>query len=186
MDGWLCMTTTSAPFPSDPPSLRPSRYLRVCQTIYSKWPASWALQEAAAAKLAKHAKIVHAPRQATRSRFSRSATSHFPTTRGRRGWRGGASSSSNVKGAGLKLPNWQRKAAATELQAAFRGRRTRKRMQDGDERLNAPHDALEASSGRNATPQAVVIKPSRIPVPRSLERGQSNTAVAVQPGALFA
>lgn len=172
-------------------------HLPALQTIYAKWPASWALQEASAAKLAKYAKVVQMPRERTTAK--RASTLRFS----RRAWRGGSIDLLPTRHhtarfwpkAATNAPLWQRKAAATVLQAAFRGFRARRKTTAQHERgaggitlkqsMNASSDAGvtngKEDAGSRGSVQKGAIKPSRIPVPRSLEGLPSNIAHEARP-----
>ena len=96
--------------------------------IYAKWPASWVLQEAAAAKLGEQAKVIEAPK------LHKASTVSISFNRVRSGasrpWRGASSSSSlrrsNTLGDLRKTPpKFVQNAAASTVQAAFRRKQSR-------------------------------------------------------------
>lgn len=117
--------------------------------IFQKWPASWALQEAVAAKLAERAKTVTAAEQTPEAAGMTGVALRGLKRATRRGWRGPATTtslptlasptahlsstyvrhtqSSHSRGGEWVPPKWQQRAAAMTIQAATRGRVVRTR-----------------------------------------------------------
>lgn len=125
--------------------------------LFAKWPASWALQEAAISQIALHAKVVedlaHQPDSIKRAKTAMGALGiGLPAAAPARAWCAaqGWKSQSRMGSQLLQMrrrpskeqpsaapltsspskakrPEWLERAAATAMQSAWRGKRTRKR-----------------------------------------------------------
>ena len=149
--------------------------------IYAKWPASWVLQEAAAAKLGEQAKVVEAPK------LHKASTISFNRVRSgaSRPWRGAGSSGSLHRSSTMgdlrkTPPKFVQNAAASTVQAALRRKQIR---QAG---LNSNTASTPAAGGSSSVSTAVAsaatTRAAAIRTPASLDAARRPRTKAVSFG----